>query len=162
MKIKTSKLTGAALDYAVGMTGEYGVGFFSTDWSQGGPIIEKEGIAVARNPTEWCAYRPDGLIHSAIRWTGKKTGPTPLIAAMRCFVASRLGDEVDVPDGLQQAPQAMTEAQTKAIQELRDAGYAVVVWTPDELEDGQVFADEVQTFCIENAHNTLFKNGGLS
>ena len=28
-------------------------------------------------------------------------GPTPLIAAMRCFVASRLGDEVDVPEELQ-------------------------------------------------------------
>jgi hypothetical protein len=27
-------------------------------------------------------------------------GPTPLIAAMRCYVASRLGDEVDVPEEL--------------------------------------------------------------
>lgn len=27
-------------------------------------------------------------------------GPTPLIAAMRCFVASKLGDEVEVPDEL--------------------------------------------------------------
>ena len=27
-------------------------------------------------------------------------GPTPLIAAMRCYVASKLGDEVDVPDEL--------------------------------------------------------------
>ena len=24
-------------------------------------------------------------------------GPTPLIAAMRCYVASKLGDEVEVP-----------------------------------------------------------------
>jgi hypothetical protein len=28
-------------------------------------------------------------------------GPTPLIAAMRCYVQSRLGDEVDVPKELQ-------------------------------------------------------------
>jgi hypothetical protein len=27
-------------------------------------------------------------------------GPTPLIAAMRCYVASKMGDEVDVPDEL--------------------------------------------------------------
>jgi hypothetical protein len=26
--------------------------------------------------------------------------PTPLIAAMRCYVASKLGDEVDVPEEL--------------------------------------------------------------
>lgn len=28
------------------------------------------------------------------------TGPTMLIAAMRCFVAGRLGDEVDVPESI--------------------------------------------------------------
>lgn len=27
-------------------------------------------------------------------------GPTPLIAAMRCFVASKLGDEVEIPEEL--------------------------------------------------------------
>jgi hypothetical protein len=31
---------------------------------------------------------------------GKYRGPTPLIAAMRCYVASVLGDEVEVPDSL--------------------------------------------------------------
>ena len=30
----------------------------------------------------------------------KYSGPTPLIAAMRCYVASKLGDEVDVPEEL--------------------------------------------------------------
>jgi hypothetical protein len=30
-------------------------------------------------------------------------GPTPLIAAMRCYVASKLGDEVEVPDELLQS-----------------------------------------------------------
>jgi hypothetical protein len=30
----------------------------------------------------------------------KSYGPTPLVAAMRCYVASQLGDEVDVPDEL--------------------------------------------------------------
>jgi hypothetical protein len=27
-------------------------------------------------------------------------GPTPLIAAMRCYVASKLGDEVELPEEL--------------------------------------------------------------
>ena len=27
-------------------------------------------------------------------------GPTPLIAAMRCYVASKLGDDVDIPEEL--------------------------------------------------------------
>jgi hypothetical protein len=27
-------------------------------------------------------------------------GPTPLIAAMRCYVASKLGDEIDIPEEL--------------------------------------------------------------
>ena len=42
--------------------------------------------------------------------TGKLTGaaleygPTPLIAAMRCFVVSKLGDEVNVPDDLNKEP----------------------------------------------------------
>jgi len=30
-------------------------------------------------------------------WTNA-SGPTPLIAAMRCFVASKVGDEVEIPD----------------------------------------------------------------
>jgi hypothetical protein len=29
-------------------------------------------------------------------------GPTPLVAAMRCYVASKMGDEVDVPEDLLQ------------------------------------------------------------
>ena len=63
----------------------------STDWAQGGPIIEREEI---------CVLAPvRGL------WRGRKEGrtqygPTPLIAAMRCYVASKLGDEVEIPEDL--------------------------------------------------------------
>ena len=70
----------------------------STDWSQGGPIIEREFIDVDFDEDEhqrWEAFfsryseaYPGGVMCH---------GPTPLIAAMRCFVASKLGDEVDVP-----------------------------------------------------------------
>lgn len=113
MKIKTSELTGAALDWAVakceraGVTGIDNEGDIriagngkytpSTNWSQGGPIIEREGLSL----TPW--YREKHLVE----WTAKKTGsayiesgPTPLIAAMRCRVASKLGDEVEIPEEL--------------------------------------------------------------
>lgn len=62
----------------------------STDWSQGGPIIEllKPTSFYYWKPTsEWtCAWG------NGPRW---RTGPTALIAAMRCFVASKFGEEVD-------------------------------------------------------------------
>jgi hypothetical protein len=114
MKIKTSELTGAALDWAVAkcenkgndievhagnvLYGRVTSGFVhfnpSTDWAQGGPIIEREGITIRfwENETHVHAYK----------WNteGWFEGPTPLIAAMRCYVASKLGDEVEVPDEL--------------------------------------------------------------
>lgn len=67
----------------------------STDWGQGGPIIEREWIDLhCVNDSLWEAEcpAPGGL--------AMQNGPTPLIAAMRCFVASKLGDEVDVPEQL--------------------------------------------------------------
>jgi hypothetical protein len=66
----------------------------STDWSQGGPIIDRELIAVCldEDGDTWRAWYP---MRQGIE---DGTGPTPLIAAMRCFVASKLGDTVEVPD----------------------------------------------------------------
>jgi hypothetical protein len=92
--MKTNKLTDAALDWAVGSTGEYGCGFFSTDWSQGGPIIEACMIDVGTYRGAWRAARHVG---SAPTYG---YGPTPLIAAMRCYVASKLGDEIELPTEL--------------------------------------------------------------
>lgn len=108
--MKTSELTGAALDWAVakceGVLAPDGIqlsdeycdrlrhdqdGGFSTDWAQGGPIIEREGISVREVlKGSWVADVEVGF----------EEGPTPLIAAMRCRVASKLGDEVEVPDEL--------------------------------------------------------------
>ena len=71
----------------------------STDWAQGGPIIERGGIAISPHDTlGWAAFQS----HTAIDGVIYKDyfGPTPLIAAMRCYVASKLGDTVDVPDEL--------------------------------------------------------------
>lgn len=103
MKIKTSELTGAALDWAVAKCGfvegtarsliAADVKPYSTSWQEGGPIIERERISISdgREFPLWTAWLARGH-----RYMGK----TPLIAAMRCFVASRLVDEVDIPDEL--------------------------------------------------------------
>lgn len=110
--MKTSELTGAALDWAVaqceGLTcfgheltedtltivlsdGSYENFSPSKDWALGGAIIERECIDL-RWSGEWaaCNSDTDPFIF----------GSTPLIAAMRCYVASTLGDEVEVPEEL--------------------------------------------------------------
>lgn len=71
----------------------------STDWAQGGPIIEREGITVSKEDGGWSAYFRDNLFNDdgSEHW---QTGPTPLIVAMRCFVASKLGPVVEVPEEL--------------------------------------------------------------
>ena len=106
--MKTSELTVAALDWAVakcedlehyfedGLVCLKGQPFDthwlywtpSTDWAQGGPIIEREKISVWARDDEWAAesFVPNqqGL---------ECVGPTPLIAAMRCYVASKQGEQ---------------------------------------------------------------------
>ncbi len=65
----------------------------STDWSQGG-IIEREKINIEQLEHYCVAYKRPCEISQ------RQTGPTPLIAAMRCYVASKLGDEVEIPEEL--------------------------------------------------------------
>ena len=124
-KIKTSELTDAPLDWAVAKCqgyveqGVYGTPEFrdsevylcycdavlnscyapSTDWAQGGTLIDsmvREGLrltgykSLPTDPTS-CQAQIGNIV------TG---GPTPLIAAMRCFCCSKLGDTVEVPDEL--------------------------------------------------------------
>ena len=97
--MKTSELTSAALDWAVAKAiGEYKpvpVPNYSTDWSQGGPIIEREHISAAYAYWgEWEAWDDKTMPPPKYR------GPTPLIAAMRCYVASKLGETVNIPEEL--------------------------------------------------------------
>jgi hypothetical protein len=72
---------------------------YSTDWALGGPIIEREWLDITPWPNEsdedlrWQCKQHDSIDCVAF-------GPTPLVAAMRCYVASKLGDEVEVPDEL--------------------------------------------------------------
>jgi hypothetical protein len=72
----------------------------SGSWWEGGPIIEREGISVCCigrdiNGKLWtaCAYDDPDLGEG-------DTCHSPLIAAMRCYVASKLGDEVEIPEEL--------------------------------------------------------------
>lgn len=97
MKIKTSELIGDALDHVVLQLDAENPsnGFYSTDWADGGPIIEREKILLdivgPDDDQEW-----EGRIVGV--WM--EYGPTPLVAAMRCYVGSKLGNEVEVPDEL--------------------------------------------------------------
>jgi hypothetical protein len=66
----------------------------STNWAHGGPIIGREKIGLFFDRACGNQWRGHMLYHEDI------LGPTPLIAAMRCYVASKLGDEVEVPEEL--------------------------------------------------------------
>jgi hypothetical protein len=112
MKVKTSELAGIQLDWAVakaeGISLTYNFPGYAytppgkrtlykwtptTNWKQGGPIIEREHMDLS--------YRYGGR-EDWSSWTDERQeevyeGPTPLIAAMRCYVASKLGDEVEIP-----------------------------------------------------------------
>ena len=114
--MKTNELTGAALDWAVakcegiGEVDKFGGVWVlrpnephfneaytpSTNWAQGGPIIEREKI---RLDTTW--NYEDGQWSARMDSVGGWwQGDTPLIAAMRCYVASKLGDNINIPEEL--------------------------------------------------------------
>ena len=112
--MKTNELTGAALDWAV-LTIEQNEGAAwyidhksrlmeehgdlawayqpSTDWAQGGPIIERGYIEL-----HTYSENDDGIV--TWRANDFMDGPTPLIAAMRCYVACTLGDNINIPEEL--------------------------------------------------------------
>lgn len=129
VEVKTAELEGAALDWAVDAvesgnplqilsrkdgSGEWtwfhdGVPFpsgprkFSTDWSQGGPLIDRHHLSISGpgcmgGPTDslWSAYIDTGSFAGSRSWSA----PTPLIAACRAIVNSVLGDTVQVPKEL--------------------------------------------------------------
>ena len=126
--MKTSEITGVALDWAVAKSAGVGVHMsrggwvvFDSDshaefsngyndskmqmfkpsfnWAQGGAIIERECISIEHcwdaseeSPAMWQATYTNSLI--------EEQGATPLVAAMRCYVASKLGDEIEIPTEL--------------------------------------------------------------
>jgi hypothetical protein len=131
MKIKTAELKGRALDWAVAkcavirltegrtiLAGELitkigpdQVAEYSSNWSFGGPIIEREGVRWNQHNGLFYAWlgghKYIDPLHEPIldgrhpiAWRAFEYGKTLLEAAMRCHAASELGDEVEVPDEL--------------------------------------------------------------
>ena len=116
MKIKTSELTGAALNWAVAMCEgkTEGKDFawyydrqntfnYSTDWAVGGPIMEREGIDCVFHPgisdmpggattNKWTAMHVD--------YNNEYESSSLLEAVMRRYVAMKLGDWVEIPEEL--------------------------------------------------------------
>ena len=106
MKIKVSEATPKQIDWMVAKCEDVlfprSVPKYSTDWAQGGPIIEREDIATepATMLGQCAAFAWDATIYAADSDAWSTYGPTPLIAAMRCYVVSKLGEEVEIPDEL--------------------------------------------------------------
>lgn len=106
MKIKTNTLIGPALDWAVDKAlhletpyHKWGVDVphYSTNWLAGGEIIEREEIDLNCSHHEGSS----GEMWDAACEVGKVFGgPTPLVAAMRAYVASKMGGEIEVPEEL--------------------------------------------------------------
>jgi Protein of unknown function (DUF2591) len=112
MRIKTTELIRATLDWAVAKCNGYSGEpwqwveeytnlegpHYSTDWAHGGPLMERERLDGFWNPetSKWSIAGWDDRGRSeVIQWH-----ESLLVAAMRCYVTSRMGDEVEVPDEL--------------------------------------------------------------
>jgi hypothetical protein len=112
--MQVSELNGRALNWAVAqcakVTLEGGVKYMhvydadlgdtvswdpSTNWNQGGPIIDREKIRLDPRESYWHAQMWENSEVEA------KYAPTALIAAMRCYVASKYGDSIEIPKELQ-------------------------------------------------------------
>lgn len=79
----------------------------STNWEQGGEIIKREKISVTYSDgyvsgTALAWYAETNFFYDGMELHGDffQKGETPLVAAMRCYVASKLGDEVEIPEEL--------------------------------------------------------------
>lgn len=103
MKIKVSSLTLTQLDWAVAKCEGFDIPTpgqltdderYTTEWSQCGPIIERKLIHITHEYGKWKAtmYLDHGI--------QSQRDDTPRIAAMRCYVSSDLGEEIDIPDEL--------------------------------------------------------------
>ena len=124
MKVKTAELTGPALDWGVAqvvyanLQRTYGEPVFnpktkriyqtqglqqigvnyspSTNWAQGGPIIESNEIDL--KSVEEGVWQASNIFDD-MEWY-HFLGYSPLEAAMRCHVAHKLGEEVEIPEEL--------------------------------------------------------------
>ena len=85
---------------------DYNMSLYTERWAQGGPIIERELISLAQQQQhDWVASlshaKEVAYTDGVARRFCTMRGVTPLVAAMRCYVASKLGNEVDIPKELE-------------------------------------------------------------
>lgn len=114
-KMKVSDLEGESLDYAVAKCegrsytfsistgGDYNgntthghVRNYSSNWSLAGPIIDREFICIKHG--KFLGKKPSAMIYEGDGYISYEQGSTPLIAAMRCYVASKYGREIEIPE----------------------------------------------------------------
>ena len=133
--MKTSELTGAALDWAVAKCKNLNIvfdpmgfgdgpngGFWvwdetdrqkairqkigrtyspSTDWAQGGLILTNARISrTIDHSGQWIAYWTDGYTEGDEGKLHMQCDRSELVAGLRCYVAMKLGDEVEIPEEL--------------------------------------------------------------
>jgi hypothetical protein len=105
--MKTYELDGTALDFMVSRCSIYHEYLLenviplrydddkndwspSTNWQQGGVYIHLNNISICyENENQWKSY---------ISVENTSYGSTPLVSAMRCFVKSKFGVTVDIPN----------------------------------------------------------------
>ncbi len=125
-KVKVSDLDGIALDYMVDKIEcdcwispnsfiayheDQSIYNYSINRDIGGAIIERELIATEPHWNNAGYHSPNGYWDWLAHVLGKNNidgpytmqGSTPLIAGMRCYVSSKLGDTVDVPASIMKA-----------------------------------------------------------
>lgn len=79
--------------------------YYSYDWAEGGPIIDRELINLRPiffppPPEGHWAWEAHILGPTNLDGSHEQRADTPLIAAMRCYVTNKLGDHVEIPDKL--------------------------------------------------------------
>lgn len=118
MKIKVSKAEGPTLDWMVAKVlnfervtrGRLGSAYCwdawgrpiqfcpTTDWNIGGPILSEARISRTIDHSGlWVAYWTDGYMDGDEGRKWMHCDRRELVAGLRCFVSSKLGDEVEVP-----------------------------------------------------------------
>jgi hypothetical protein len=120
MKVKTNTLEGRKLNWAVATACGHKVEIYSNaicvqkrprgpyeefepseQWEDGGPILSRERISRTIDHSGlWVAYWSDGYTEGDEGKLHMQCDQSELVAGLRCVVARKLGDEVEVPDEL--------------------------------------------------------------
>lgn len=113
MKIKVAELTGTSLDWAVGACEGHSLIFRPYAHRPGGLLYLHGGATLPYEPSAHWDQGGPILVRAIDNHESRETvdfrtifgdidtfpyGPILLIAAMRCYVIGKMGDEVDVPD----------------------------------------------------------------